>query len=179
MITEKQIEIANTLIQSDLIDRVFHSVELVEDDKGAKFPAYKTGDEQYYVGPDDSKKMFAYIRTLGAAAKIGEGLEGSCSKMYRMGVPVRVVVFQDGTKDDFDSLIQRLLKVSFIKDVSLIGWNNNSFLLGKQESPIGNFAFDATTFYLAIDLQIKVWLYGNQCDEDVCKVFPNPIISNQ
>lgn len=175
MITEKQIEIADVLLSTGLIDKVYHSCELVEDEKGVKFPAYKVGDEQFYVGPDDGKKMFAYIRSNGAASTSRNLLEGSCAKMYTVNVPHRVVIFQDHVKDNFDAIIQKLLRVSFVKDVSLISFNNNAFQLAKQESPIANFAFDATTFYLAIDVQIKITLRGSQCDEDACIVHPNPI----
>lgn len=169
MITEKQIEIAQSLNAAG-IGTVYHSVELIEDEKGVKFPAYKVGNEQYYVGPDDSKKMFAYIRQSGPATRVREDV-----KMYLMQAPCRVVVFQDHTKEDFDAITRRLLRVAFIKDVSLISFNNNSFQLAKQESPIGKFSFDATTFYLAIDVQIKFWLFSNQCLQEECTVFPNPI----
>ena len=93
MITEKQIEIANVLLATG-INAVYHSVELVEDDKGVKFPAYKMGSEQYYVGPDDTKKMFAYIRTSGQVYTSRNDAEGSCSKMYTMSAPHRIVIFQ-------------------------------------------------------------------------------------
>jgi hypothetical protein len=175
MIIEKQIEIAKALIATGLVDSVFHSCELVEDEKGTKFPAYKVGNEQFYCGPDDRKKMFAYIRNSGPAFRIIEGKESSEDKLYRMSAPHRIAVFQDHVKDDFDALTKRLLKVAFIKDVSLVSFNSNAFQLSKQESPIGNFSFDATTFYLAIDVQIKFWFYANQCDSDSCVVFPNPI----
>lgn len=176
MVTEKQIEIAQKLLSNNLVNKVFHSVELVEDDKGVKYPAYKVGNEQYYVGPDDTKQMFAYIRTNGAARVSNTTLEGSCSKMYTMNVPTRVVIFQDHNKEDFDALIRRMLVVGFLKDVDLVGYNNNSFQLGKQESQIGKFAFDSTTFYLAIDLIIKVNLRGSECESDKCIVYPNPIM---
>lgn len=169
MITEKQIEIARSLNTAG-IDTVFHSVELVEDEKGTKFPAYKVGSEQYYCGPDDRKKMFAYIRQNGAATKIRED-----GKMYLMQAPCRIVIFQDHVKDDFDSLIRQFLRIAFIKDVSLLSFTNNAFQLAKQESPIGKFSFDATTFYLAIDVQIRFWLFSSQCEDDLCITFSNPI----
>lgn len=177
MITEKQIEIANALIATGLVNSVYHSAELVEDEKGIRFPAYKIGAEQIYIGPDDTKKMFAYIRSAGPATRAEEGREGSCSKMYRIQAPHRVVIFQDRVKENFDALISNLLSLTFLKDVTLVSYNNNSFQLGKQESPIGSFAFDATTFYLAIDILIKVWIFPNLCKDDSCIVHPNPICS--
>ena len=157
MITEKQIEIAQALLVAG-VNSVYHSCELIEDEKGEKYPAYKKGNEQYYVGPDDSKSMFAYIRNLGAVPVSRTTLEGSCSKLYQLEAPHRIVIFQDSVKDDFDSLINKFLSVAFIKDVSLVSFNHNAYILGKQESPIGKFAFDATTFYLAIDVLLS--LYG-------------------
>jgi len=174
MITEKQIEIAKTL-NAEGVGSVFHSCELVEDEKGVKFPAYKKGSEQYYVGPDDSKKMFAYIRTNGAAYTGRSDAEGSCAKMYTINAPHRIVIFQDHCAEDFDALTRRFLNVGFIKDISLSSFNNNAFQLGRQESPIGKFAFDATTFYLAIDVVIKIQLRGSECNNDICIIHPNPI----
>lgn len=175
MITEKQTEIADVLLATGLIEKVYHSCELVEDEKGVKFPAYKIGNEQYYIGPDDSKKMFAYIRANGPAYTSRNLLEGSCAKMYNVSAPHRIVIFQDHCKEDFDALARQLLKVGFIKDIALTSFSNNAFQLARQESPIGNFAFDATTFYLAIDVTIKLQLRGSECDNDTCIVHPNPI----
>lgn len=179
MITEKQIEIAKALINTGLVNSVYHSVELVEDDKGsgkAMFPAYKIGNEQFYIGPDDSKKMFAYIRLAGSSQTSKSDFIGGCTKIYSMQAPCRIVVFQDHLKDNFDTIIRKLLLVGFVKDVSLLGFTNNAFHLAKQESPLGKFAFDATTFYLAIDVQIKFLLTPDSCVQDYCSVHPNPIV---
>lgn len=174
MITEKQIEIANVLLSKG-VNCVYHSVELIADEKGVKFPAYKIGNEQYFVGPDDTKPLFAYIRQTSATVRIDEKLLGGCSKMYRISTPTRIVIFQDHVKEDFDLLTRKMLAVAFLKDVSLVSFNNNAFELAKQESPIGKFAFDATTFYLAIDVQIKLWLTVDNCNSNDCIVYPNPI----
>lgn len=176
MITERQIEIANVLIATGIVQSVYHSVELVPDDKkGAAFPVYKIGTEERYCGPDDSKKMFAYIRKLSSVTRLREDLMGSCSKSYKLSCPHRIVIFQDHTEEDFDSLIKKLLKVAFIKNVSLVSFNNNAFDLAKQESPLGDFSFDATTFYLAIDVQIKIELLIDNCQSNDCITYPNPI----
>lgn len=175
MITEKQIEIGNALLATGLVNSVYHSAELVEDKTGVKFPAYKIGDEQFYIGPDDTRKMFAYIRSSGQATRLTDDKEGSCAKMYKISAPHRVVIFQDHASGNFDAIIRKLLSLTFLKDVSFVAYNYNAFQLGKQESPIGDFAFDATTFYLAIDIQIKFLIFPNQCDEDSCITYPNPI----
>lgn len=177
MITEKQIEIANVLLATGIVQSVYHSAELVADEKGLKFPAYKIGNEQFYIGPDDTKKMFAYIRQTSAAVRIREDMLGGCYKLYRIYAPHRIVIFQDHVKEDFDLLSRKMLAASFLKDVSLVSFNNNAFELAKQESPIGQFSFDATTFYLAVDLQIKLTLTIDNCITDTCIVYPNPICS--
>lgn len=178
MITQRQIEIANVLLGTGLVNSVYHSVELLEDEKGIKYPGYKMGAEQFYVGPDDEKKMYAYIRQNGPTLKVDERLEGSCSKMYKMSSPQRVVIFQDHVKDNFDGMIKRFLAVGFLKDVTLVSFNNNLPQLLRQEAKVGDFKYDSTTFYLAIDLQVKFWISGHLCnDEDLCTVHPNPICS--
>lgn len=177
MITERQIEIGRKLLGTGLVKSFYHSVELVEDQKGKKFPAYKTGAEQLYVGPDDRKQMFAYIRQSGQASRLEERPDGGCSKSYRMGIPHRIVVFKDREDRDFDALVQKMLSISFLKDVSLLSFHTNAFQLSKDESPIGDFSFDATTFYMAIDLQIKIWLSAKDCEDRPCIAHPNPICS--
>lgn len=177
MITEMQIELARQLLSTGLLTAFYHSVELVEDKEGKKYPAYKIGAEQFYCGPDDTKQMFGYIRQSGAATKLEEKLEGGCNKMYKVAIPHRIVIFKDQEERNFDSLVQKLLRVSFAHNVGFVSFNTNAFQLGKEESPIGNFAFDATTFYLAIDIQIKMWLSIRMCDEEECITYPNPICS--
>ena len=179
MITEKEIEIAKALIGTGLINEVFHSVELVEDKTGVKFPAYQKGNEQYYVGPDDSKSRFAYIRQTGPVKPVDLTMEGSCSDLTKLSVPLRIVVFKDHEYENHDALIQRLLSFTFLKDVKLVSFNNNAFQLGKQESPVGDFAFDATTFYLAIDISARIWISAKMCAEDPCALHPNPICNGR
>jgi hypothetical protein len=174
MITEKQIEIANKLIATGLVNKVYHSAELVVDSAGIKYPAYKVGAEQFYVGPDDTQLMYAYIRPNGTAQVTDQKPE-SCGKLYKMAAPYRIVVFKDKEAGNFDALIQRLLIASFVKDVSLVSFTNDAFKLAQQESHMGDFAFDATTFYLAIDVKIFFWLSEKQCAEDACIIHSNPI----
>lgn len=175
MITEKQIEIAKELLATGLVKEVYHSVEIIETKDGPKVPAYARGSEQYYVGPDDSKGMFAYIRKTGPVKPANAEPMGSCSGMYKLAVPLRIVVFQDNVKEDHDSLIQRLLAFTFLSGVDLLSFTSNAFQLGKQEAPVGAFEFDATTFYMAIDVSAKIRITQTMCKEDTCIAHPNPI----
>lgn len=174
MIVEKQIEIAKMLLETKLVSNVYHSVELFENDKG-KFPVYKQGAEQFYVGPDDAKQMFAYLRqTAPAQVRIEEKL-GSSEKMYWLQVPTRIVVFKDHEERDFDILTRQFLKPVFKPNISLVAFNGNAYQLAEQESPMGDFAFDATTFYLAIDVMIRIRVTSDDCEVDNCIVYPNPV----
>lgn len=175
MITEFEIDIAESLIATGLVNEVYHSVELIEDKTGAKFPAYQKGNEQFYIGPDDSLGRFAYIRQTGPAKAANIDLQGSCSGMAKLAVPLRVVVFKDNEKENHDALLQRLLAFTFMKNVNLVSFTSNSFQLGKQESPVGEFAFDATTFYVAIDVIVNIIITATMCKDDTCKLYPNPI----
>ena len=175
MITEKEIEIAQSLLATGVVKSVYHSVELIEDKDGQKFPAYKKGGEQFYIGPDDMKDRYAYIRQTGPARNIKDELQGSCSGMTDILIPMRIVVFKDHEKDNHDSLVQRLLKFTFLKGVSLLSFSTNAFQLSRQESPLGDFFFDATTFYLAIDFNVKLLITAKMCDEPICKDHLNPI----
>jgi hypothetical protein len=175
MIVEKQIEIARKLIATGLVNNVYHSVEIVRDEKEEKYPAYKQGAEQFYIGPDDSKLMYGYIRQNGTVQVVDQKMESGCSKIYKVSAPHRVVVFKDKEAGNFDALVQQLLFCVFVKDVVLVSFTNDAFKLAQQESPMGDFAFDATTFYLAIDVKISVWLTERQCKEDSCIIHSNPI----
>lgn len=175
MITEKQIEIAQALINTGLVDKVFHSVELVEDKQGVKFPAYAIGAEQSYVGPDDVMGRFAYIRQIGVLKNSADELAGSCTGLTSLSVPLRIVVFKDHEKGNKDALLQKLLSFTFIKGITLQSVSTNAFQLGKQESVLGKFAFDATTFYVSIDVTVKLLLSSKMCEDDTCIVHPNPI----
>ena len=175
MMTAQQISLANMLLATGVVGEVFHSVTLHADDKGEKYPVYAKGAEEFYIGPNDKKDRFAYIRQTGPVTKGDEVLEGSEMKMYRLSAANRIVVFKDREKEDFDSLIKKLLAPVFAESISLISYQHNAFALAKQESPIGNFAFDATTFYLAIDVSIRWWITADECADDRCVIYPNPV----
>lgn len=174
MITEQQIKLAQLLLSTGVVSEVFHSVILYADENGDKFPVYAKGAEQYYIGPDDKKGRFAYIRQTGPVMKGNEVLEGSEKKMYLLSSANRIVVFKDRETENVDSLVRKLLKPCFSDFVSLSSYQHNAFQLEKQESPIAKFAFDATTFYVAIDVVIRWWASEEDCEEP-CITYPNPI----
>lgn len=174
MIVDIQKDIADALIKTGLIKKVYHSVQLIEDKKGVKFPAYKVGDEQFDLVPDDSKDRLCYIRQTGKLVTDQVSLEGSCSSLYKMKVPLRIVVFKDHEKDDFESITLKLLTATFLKNINLASVSNNAYELGRQECPVSDFNFDATTFYIAIDVIAKFSINSNMCEIPACIVHPNP-----
>jgi len=175
MIIEKQIEIAKALVATGLIHKVWHSVELIEDKNGIKFPAYSINGEQFYIGPKDTLHRFAYIRQMGVLKNNGNELVGGCSEFSTLSVPLRIVIFKDREKENHNALLQRLIKFTFIKGIKLRSISTNAFQLAKQESPIGDFAFDATTFYASIDVIAKIIISEKMCSEDICITHLNPI----
>lgn len=175
MIVDKQIEVAKILLSTNLLKQVYVDVELLQNDKGVKYPVYKTGNEQFYIGPDDTKDLFGYIRQTTPVNTIAEKNEGSCKKLYKLGIPSRIVVFKDHEERDFDTLISQLLKPIFSSFTSLISINRNAFQLAQQESPIGDFAFDATTFYCAIDVMLSTWISDTICEVNNCLIYQNPV----
>lgn len=177
MIQDVQIQIAKKLIATGLVQEVYHSVELYENESGKLFPVYSEGAEQIYIGPDDTKGRFAYIRQTGPAITTDTFKEGSESKYYKLSYPLRIVVFKDNEKENFDWLQKKLISFAFMPHVFLQAISNDAFKLGKQESPIGNFNFDATTFYIAIDVKATIVVGESICEENNCITTPNPICS--
>lgn len=175
--TEQQIKLATLLLSTGIVEEVYHSVTLFADEKGDKYPVYAKGAEEFYIGPNDKKKRFAYIRGTGPVMKGDEVMEGSEKKMYHLSAANRIVVFNDHEKEDFDYLIKKLLLPVFTDNISLLSYQHNAFQLAKQESPLGNFRFDATTFYLAIDVQVRWWIDSKYCDDEPCIIHANPIVT--
>lgn len=178
MTTDKQIEIARALVATGLINKAFHSVELLPDAEGTgSFPAYKVGKEQYYVGPADNKGRFAYIRESGLTVRAEFDNTGSANKGYRVTTPCKVVIFSDHETADFEKLKTKLMNAFiFLPDVDFTSVSADAFVNGKNESPIGDYAFDATTFYIVVNIVIKGRLHRSNCPSEICVNHTNPII---
>lgn len=173
-LVRKEMEIGNMLLSKGLISRYAHSVELFSDPKlGRLFPVYRTGDEFNYFGVDDTRRRFAYFRLNGSPTG-NETKLVSCGKSYIVDAPVRMVVFNDWETENHEQLITKFLAVSFLQGVNLFRFSSDAMTLAKEESPIGDFEFGGKTFYLAIDLTIKIMLKASDCDE-ICDPFLNPI----
>lgn len=175
-LVRKEIEIGEYLLAKGWINRFAHSVELFNDPKrgGALYPVYRNGDEFQYFGVDDTGGRFAYFRLNGSPQSSQQLKIGSCGKAYIVDAPVRLVVFNDWEKENHDQLVTKFLSVTFMQNVNLFRYSSDMMNLAKEESPIGVFEFGGKTFYLAIDLMIKIELKRDSCEE-VCDPFKNPI----
>lgn len=175
MTTNLQIAIAEDIIATGIVNRVYHSCQLLRDEHYQQFiPVYRKGAEQPYAGIDDTKGLFAYIRANGdIAADISPVV--SCENAYKMKAPLRVVFFSDNEKRDFDLLISRLTAFTFSKGVRLTRIITDAGKLVKDEQPIFQHQFDGQTFYAAFDITVTFVLLPNQCEQTDCAAYVNPI----
>lgn len=176
MTTEKQIEIANAILATGLVKKVFHSCQLLRNDQSqTMYPAYQKGAEWTYSGIDDTHGLFAYIRTngdiIGAPFKLD-----SCGRTYTMTAPLRVVFFNDNEDRDQDELIRKMGSFTFLKNVNLVRIITDKFRLVREESPIFREHFDGKTFYAAFDVAVTFILLPSDCERDICIIHPNPLI---
>lgn len=175
MTTEKQIEIAQKILSTGLVKKVFHSVQLLTNENGIMHPAYPKGGEFTYAGIDDTHGLFGYIRTNGDMAGVPLKI-GSCIHAYTMTIPLRVVFFNDSEDRDFEWLTTKLISFTFQKSVSLNRIITDKYRLKQEESPIFREKFDGKTFYIAIDIFITLPLKPSDCETDDCIVHPNPLL---
>lgn len=172
-----QIAIAEEIIKTGLVNKVFHSCELVRDENGQViYPAYKIGGELSYAGISDTKGLFAYIRNNGDPVGANFKVD-SCGKNYQMTAPLRVVFFSDYEKRDFETLITQLTSFSFLSKVTLVRIINDKFRLIREESPMFQHNFDGKTFYVAFDVTVSFVLLKSNCEFDSCKTYLNPVTS--
>lgn len=175
MTTAKQVELAHLIADTGLVKKVFHSCQLLRDQEGIMYPAYKRGAEYIYTGIDDTKELFAYIRENGDIISTPFKL-AACSKSYQMTAPFRVVYFHDSEERDFDYLIRQLTAFTFTSNVSLVKLTTDKFRLVKEESPIFREKFDGKTFYIAVDIYLNFIYTKDECETDNCNSLPNPIL---
>jgi hypothetical protein len=175
MTTSIQVEIANAILATTLVTKVFHSSELLRDnERGLLFPAYRAGADYIFIPVDDTLGLYAYIRSNGdyqaTPLKIA-----SCVRSYDMSVPLRIVFFSDNEKRDRNFLIEKLASFSFMTGVQLIRVIDDKFRLIREEAPLVREKFDGQTFYIAFDVLVKKVLSPSDCERDECEVFTNPI----
>jgi hypothetical protein len=175
MTTKQQIAIAETIINTGLVTKVFHSCELLRNDQSQTlYPAYMLGKEFVYTGIDDAKGLFAYIRTNGDTVSVPFKMD-SCAKSYTMTVPMRIVFFNDNESRDFQELTRLLSSFTFLANVNLVRIITDKFRLIREESPMFRENFDAQTFYVAFDITLTFVLLPSDCEPNVCPIYQNPV----
>lgn len=177
MTVKKQIEIAEAIISTGLCGKVFHSCQLLKDDQSRTlYPAYQVGAEFTYAGIDDTKGLFAYIRTNGDAQAVPFKIT-SCQGAYTVTAPLRVVFFNDNEDRNQDELTTRLMSFTFLKNVFLSRVVNDRQRLVSEESQVFREKFDGKTFYLAVDINVTFILLPSDCAPEACIVYQNPVTS--
>lgn len=175
MIVESQIAIAEQLISTGLIKKVFHSCELIKDaNRKTLYPAYQVGAEYTYSGIDDAKGLFAYIRANGDYTGMPFKV-ASCDKAYNIIQPIRVVFFNDSERRNHEELTRQLSVMAFGKGVTLSRIVTDKYRLVSEESDIFREKFDGLTYYVAFDLLLTFILSRDVCQSDICKVYKNPV----
>lgn len=175
MTIKLQQEIAQAILATGLVPTVYHSCELVRNlENGRTFPAFKQGADYVYVGMDDTKGMYAYIRSNGDAPSVPLKLT-SCARQYEISTPLRVVFYNDRDDRDQHYLQTKLATFTFLTNVTLQRIIVDKFRLAKEENTINDPKFDGKVFYLAFDIIVKTVLLPDDCAADACETFPNPI----
>lgn len=175
MTTLQQLQIAQDLLATGLVKKVYHSCQLVQNQQRQRlYAAYQRGNQYIYAGVDDTKGMFAYIRSNGDI-KTEVMREASCGHSYNVQAPLRVVVFHDEEPADFQWLIERLSTFTFRADIFLQRIITDRWRLQNEESDQQRVAFKPNTFYIAFDISVNFVLLRDHCNEATCPTFPNPI----
>jgi hypothetical protein len=177
MTVKKQIEIAEQIVKTGLVGKVFHSCQLLKDDQQRTlYPAYQVGAEFTYAGIDDTKGLFAYIRVNGDAQAVPLKLT-SCNGAYTVTAPLRVVFFNDNEDRNQDDLTRQLMSFTFMQNVFLVRVITDRQRLVKEESHVFRETFDGKTFYVAVDINVTFILLPSDCAPEACIVYPNPVTS--
>ena len=175
MNTAKQIEIAEEIIRTGLVGKVFHSCQLLKNDQlQTLYPAYQVGAEFTYAGIDDTRGLFAYIRTNGDIVSVPFKVQ-SCARAYTITVPLRVVFFNDNESRDHAELVRQLGTFAYLSGVTLVRIITDKFRLVREESSLFRAKFDGQSFYVAFDISLTFVFSASDCESKVCQVYPNPV----
>lgn len=164
------LNLSNSLLQN--FDEVFHSVEIIQNEKGERIPAYPFADEYKDVVFSDTKET-VYIRRNGDDEVQSEENISSCRKSYKMRTPVRIVYSKDFAADH-PNIVFKLMQSVLISGIKLKGIVRDKFKLQKDEST-GKLNLGATSAYFAIDVYVLWQLLPDSCEQDICVDTPNPL----
>lgn len=167
-------EVIQNLCQNALnhFDEIFHSAEIIVNDKGIKQPAIALNDEWISLAPTDQKETI-YIRRNGDDEVMEEMKLSSCGKSYKMRTALRIVFFRDHAKNH-SAILSNMMEAVLTGFIKLKSITRDKWKLKKEESS-GDYNFGATTAYFAIDIYAIWYLQPDKCEEDFCEEIDNPI----
>jgi CRISPR/Cas system CMR subunit Cmr6 (Cas7 group RAMP superfamily) len=168
--SESILNLANSLLQS--FDEIHHSVEIIQNDKGEKLPAYPLEDEFIDVVFSGQKET-VYIRRNGDDEVMEELKISSCSKSYKMRTLVRIVYSKDFAKDH-NTILFKLMQSALIGGTKLKGIVRDKWKLQKEESS-ARLRLGATSAYFAVDLYVFWQLLPDTCEQEICLTLENPL----
>lgn len=168
--SESILNLSNSLLQN--FDEVFHSVEIIQNEKGERIPGYPVNDEYADVVFSDTKET-VYIRRNGDDEVMEELKLSSCSKSYKMRTPLRIVYSKDYA-EDHTTILFKLMQSVLIGGTKLKGIVRDKFKLAKDEST-GKLRLGATSAYFAIDVYVFWNLLPDSCEHDICITLENPL----
>lgn len=167
---ETIMQLANNLLVS--FDEVYHSVEIVSNEKSERFPAMTMADEWIDLSPSDQKEI-VYIRRNGADEVAEEFQLSSCVKSYKMRSSLRIVYFKDHAGNS-EEILFKLMQAILVNGTKLKSINRDKFKLLKEENS-GKYNLGANTAYFAVDIYALWDLVGNTCTQDFCADIVNPL----
>lgn len=156
-------------------DEVFHSAEIIVNDKGIKQPAITQNDEWISLAPSDQKETI-YIRRNGDDDVMEELKLGGCVKSYKMRSSLRLVYFKDHAKHH-NEILSKLMQSVLVGGTKLKSIIRDKWKLLKDESS-GDYNFGATTAYFAIDIYAIWELKPDTCEQELCIEIENPIYNH-
>lgn len=168
--SETIVNIANNILIN--FDEVFHSAEIIINDKGIKKPAVAFGSEWLSLAPSDQNETI-YIRRNGDDEVYDELKLGSCIKSYKMRSTLRIVFFKNNANNHSEILF-KLMQSILITGTKLKTIIRDKWKLKKDESS-GEYNFAADTAYFAIDIYAFWDLIPDNCDQDFCADIINPL----
>lgn len=170
-------EIIQALANNLLVyfDEVYHSAEIITNDKNIKQPAISLNDEWISLVPTDQREII-YIRRNGDDEVVSDLQIGSCAKSYNMKSQLRIVYFKDHAKNNSE-ILSKLMQSVLVNGTKLNRIIQDKWKLQKDESS-GDYTFGATTAYFAVDIYALWNLQPDSCGKDFCIELENPLNKN-
>jgi hypothetical protein len=153
-------------------DEVYHSAEIIINDKNEKFAGIAKNEEWINLSPTDQKET-VYIRRNSDDDFFEELKITSCLKSYKMRSQLRIVYYK-AQAEKHEEILFKLLQAVLIQGTKLNKIIRDKNKLFKDESS-GAYTFGPKTCYFGIDVFIFWQLQDNTCEQDFCISIDNPL----